>query len=203
MQQTQEELTKTQRVAQDASLLTAQVERMSTELALARTNNAIAETHSREREREAAEAHAKLAATQAELASLREVQGKEDKAKLVDEVRELRGKAEEFKKRQMEWEESETKLQDVTEIKEKVWAQEKAKLEASVRQLTSQVQDAQVPTHPTLKQHIHQTTIGQSTSPTHGQSGSRKERLTAHCRIGSTARTSSTCLGQSGTRSSS
>jgi hypothetical protein len=95
-------------------------------------------------------AHAELAALRKEKEEGREYKKKEkeneweEEGTAVAKVRELRMKVEEYKQKERAWEEEETKLRDTVAKNEKVWALEKTKLENNLRQLSTQLQDAQV-----------------------------------------------------------
>ena len=129
--------------AQEATSLRAQLERTNIELATERTRSSVAETRASACEREAQEAQSNLAAAHAELVALREA-SKEDEGSLVAEMKDMRIKLEEYKRREVEREEVEIRAGEMYAAKEKAWTIEKNKLEASLRQLSTQMQDAQV-----------------------------------------------------------
>ena len=129
--------------AQEATSLRAQLDRTNTELAAERTRSSIAETRASACEHETQEAKSNLAAAHAELVALREA-SKEDEGSLVAEMKEMRIKLEDYKRRELEREEVETRAGEMYAAKEKAWTIEKNKLEASLRQLSTQMQDSQV-----------------------------------------------------------
>jgi hypothetical protein len=200
LQQQQDELVKLRGSAQEVAVLQAQLERATGEITQERARSSHAETRARELELQTQEVQEKLSA---DLAALREEKSKQDEGTILTEIKELRVKVEEYKKREKEWEEE----KETYTANQKAWAVEKSKLEGTLRQLSTQIQDTQVMTKAFIFIFIfililNSFYVGKHASTTYRQSGGREERITTQRRVICAQRTAPALLGESGTRPS-